>query len=138
MPTYSVKYDDTMSYSERANQVITWLDLPDDQRPQLILVYLEGVDEAGHSEGPGSSVVASAIQQVDDAVGQIWNAAKSRDLSENLDFIIVSDHGMTSTSYENVVYIDDYINIVDDAQVISYGAITTIRALHGRTSQVQQ
>lgn len=51
-PTYYTPYDGKVTNDQRVDQILAWLDLPADQRPQALLLYFDVVDHAGHSFGP--------------------------------------------------------------------------------------
>jgi predicted AlkP superfamily pyrophosphatase or phosphodiesterase len=107
-------FDPMMPSRERVAQVIEWLSLPPDQRPDLVMLYLNRVDVMGHRYGPAHPGVDSAIAVVDSAVGQVVDALKARQLFAGTDLVIVSDHGMTTISPERVIYLDDYATLEPD------------------------
>jgi len=63
--------------------------------PDLFFVHFHGIDDTGHTYGPGTSPVYEKIQEVDDAVGQILAA-----IPENTLVIIFADHGMHAVDEE--------------------------------------
>lgn len=75
------------------------LSLPEDQRPHLITFYLSEPDHAGHRYGPDAPETAAAVKSVDSIVQQLTVAVKATRLPVN--FIFVSDHGMTSVDREH-------------------------------------
>eukprot|EP00958_Prasinococcus_capsulatus_P017128 scaffold1928_cov381-Prasinococcus_capsulatus_cf.AAC.26 len=56
-PQYCAKYDSTVPYTDRVDQVLTWIDMPIESRPQLITLYFEEPDHSGHAYGPDSPEV---------------------------------------------------------------------------------
>jgi hypothetical protein len=57
--------------------------------PDLLYVHFHGIDDAGHTYGPGSPEELAAVHGVDSAVGQLIEA-----LPENTMVIVLADHGM--------------------------------------------
>jgi hypothetical protein len=57
--------------------------------PDLFFVHFHGIDDAGHSYGPGAPEEEATIREVDAAVGQILAALPADTL-----VIIFADHGM--------------------------------------------
>jgi hypothetical protein len=57
--------------------------------PDLFYVHFHGIDDAGHTYGPGAPEEEAAIEGVDAAVGQLLQALPPRTLT-----IIFADHGM--------------------------------------------
>ena len=134
-PNYSVPFGSELDSEQRVEKVLNWLELPVAVRPRFISLYLSEVDSAGHESGPFSQAVFDAVVRVDGALGKLVDGLSKRTGEhEEVNIVIVSDHGMAETAPERTIYLEDFIDIVHDAMVISWGPFTTIRALHGRTS----
>jgi predicted AlkP superfamily pyrophosphatase or phosphodiesterase len=82
--------------SDKLAQVVDWLDLPMDTRPQLITAYIPDIDHAGHKGGPFSTEVEEALNLVDHFIGGLVESLAQRNLSEIINVVIVSDHGESS------------------------------------------
>jgi predicted AlkP superfamily pyrophosphatase or phosphodiesterase len=123
-PTYWVPYDKNVSNADRVKRVLSWLDLPEAQRPTLLTLYFDEVDTAGHDYGPNSKQVKAAIEHVDAALGQLLAGLESRSMGNAIDLVVVSDHGMAETSCRRVV---DLRSILARDQVIlgEQGALAT-------------
>jgi predicted AlkP superfamily pyrophosphatase or phosphodiesterase len=93
-PTYWYKYNTITNIDDRIQQVVKWLQLPEDKRPHLITFYMSNTDDAGHHFGPDSKQTEAAVQFVDDAIGKLTKQVNTLGLPVN--FIFVSDHGMAS------------------------------------------
>jgi len=61
----------------------------DEGMPDLFFVHFHGIDDAGHTYGPGAPEEKAAIQFVDAAVGQLLEALPAETL-----VILFADHGM--------------------------------------------
>jgi alkaline phosphatase len=57
--------------------------------PDIFFVHFHGIDDAGHTYGPGSAEEEKSIMEVDEAVGQILSELPADTL-----VIIFADHGM--------------------------------------------
>lgn len=57
--------------------------------PDLLLVHFHGIDDAGHTYGPGAPEERATLREVDAAVGQILAALPANTLT-----LIFADHGM--------------------------------------------
>jgi predicted AlkP superfamily pyrophosphatase or phosphodiesterase len=57
--------------------------------PDLFFVHFHGIDDAGHTYGPGAPEEESTIREVDAAVGQLLDTLPADTL-----IIIFADHGM--------------------------------------------
>jgi predicted AlkP superfamily pyrophosphatase or phosphodiesterase len=111
LPTYYRVYDGRVSNARRIETVLDWLSLPGDSAPVFVTTYLSDVDDAGHEFGPDAPQTDSAIARVDSQVGALVTGLAARGLSERVNLIVVSDHGMSATSPERVIYLDDYIDL---------------------------
>ena len=125
-PTYYEKYDGSIPNKERVDQVIRWLELPTESRPQFITLYMSLVDDAGHRHGPDSNEAREAVAEVDKQLKYLIDGLHAHGLDKKVNIIVVSDHGMTQMSRDKTIFIDDYINI-DDYHVIDRSPIFTIR-----------
>src|SRR5262245_52515997 len=110
-------FNDALSGSARVDRLLSWLDLPADKRPRLLTLYINDVDGAGHSNGPGSDAVRSAVRRADGYLGRLLRGLERRRLADTVNIVIVSDHGMAETSTDRVVVLDDYVS-PDDVEII--------------------
>jgi predicted AlkP superfamily pyrophosphatase or phosphodiesterase len=110
-PTYWQLFDSSVSPDARVEQVLTWLDLPKEQRPAFVSLYFEQVDVAGHNYGPDSLQVNEALVTVDAALRQLVGGLRQRNSYETTNLVIVSDHGMSATSPDRIVALDAIINL---------------------------
>lgn len=77
------------------NVLVNALAVIEEGVPDLFYVHFHGIDDAGHTYGPGAPEEKAAIQTVDAAVGQILRA-----LPADTYVIIFADHGMHSVGEE--------------------------------------
>lgn len=103
-PSFFQKYEPQWKLKDRYNQISDWLDLEIEKRPQLICTYVPDVDQLGHKSGSNS--VDDALSRVDLFIASLSDLIGSRNLSQIMDLIIVSDRGMTDTSTSRLVYLD--------------------------------
>lgn len=123
-PSYNMAWKDKMPLSEQIAKVASLLDLPASERPQFVTLYFEMVDTAGHYFGPLSPEVRKAVAEADNAVGQLLSVLRERGIEEQVNLIVVSDHGMSRLSPKKVVFLDDYVDpqtveIVDGSPVVA-------------------
>jgi predicted AlkP superfamily pyrophosphatase or phosphodiesterase len=108
-PKYYEKFDGSVPNSKRVDEVLSWLDLPDETRPTFIGLYFSDTDHAGHTFGPDSSQVNDAIKSLDDTIGSLETGLEKRNLTNQVNIIIVSDHGMAATNAQQRVFLGDYL-----------------------------
>ncbi|KAF7298845.1 Type I phosphodiesterase nucleotide pyrophosphatase [Mycena indigotica] len=107
--TYFVPWKDKVPLAEKLDQLLAWIDLPLETRPQLLMAYEPSLDQAGHKAGPMSALVNKTLAQVDIFAKDLHNALVARNLTEIVDIVFVSDHGMTDTSHPELIYMDDIL-----------------------------
>ncbi|KAH7927802.1 Phosphodiest-domain-containing protein [Leucogyrophana mollusca] len=105
--TYFVPWRDHVPLSEKHDQLLAWIDMPFEERPQLLLAYEPSLDQAGHATGPGSARINSTLLTIDRFARTLQASLASRNLTDIVDVIFVSDHGMADTSHPEWVYVDD-------------------------------
>lgn len=130
-------FDVNLSTTARIDQALEWLHLPPNQRPNLLMVYLNRVDVVGHRYGPDHPATDSAIAAVDSAVGRLVDGIASLGLGRRTDLIIVADHGMTSISPDRVIYLDDYLPL-QAGEIVDLAPVTGISADSGRVGQIME
>lgn len=109
--TYIDHYNGTETLSRKTDRILSWLDLPLQDRPQFIAAYVPNVDSVGHKFGPNTTETDAAITTVDAMLGSLLNGLDQRNLTELINIVIVSDHGMASTSNDRLIYLDDIIDM---------------------------
>lgn len=112
-PTHWMPYEHNKPNGERVDQVLEWLAMPVATRPRLITLYFSDVDSAGHRYGPETVEEGNAIKEVDGRVADLRAGIEKLGLTDLVNIIVVSDHGMTRVDPEFMVYLDDYIDIDD-------------------------
>lgn len=88
-------FDGRRSESEKVNQILAWLALPDASQPRLIMSYFAGTDHVAHRFGPDSTNVQDQLITQDAALGTLLDGIDKLGLWPALTLILVSDHGMT-------------------------------------------
>ncbi|CAM0141239.1 hypothetical protein VKS41_004058 [Umbelopsis sp. WA50703] len=109
-PTYEVPYSDRVSSLEKMDKALGWLDLPAEERPQSINLYIPTVDQHGHKYGPYDNRTLRALQDVDGTIGHLLKGLDDRHLSDIVHIIVVSDHGMSESDNSRLIYYDDILD----------------------------
>lgn len=135
-PTYWLPFNQAMPGEARVDQVLSWMDLPADQRPQLTTLYFDIVDTQGHHHGPESAEAAEAVRTVDADMGRLIEGLQARGLYDNTVLIVVSDHGMAATSPERVTLLDDLID-VSAVRIVYSGPVAFLNPVEGREAEVE-
>ena len=65
--------------------------------------YVPNVDADGHKYGPNSTQVRNTIAEVDAMLGKLFEGIEARNLSDIVNIIVVSDHGMATTDTSRLI-----------------------------------
>ncbi|KAF8783491.1 Venom phosphodiesterase like protein [Argiope bruennichi] len=110
-PTYNKKYKSKLSFDIRVDQILEWLDLPPLSRPSFITLYVNQPDNAAHWYGTKSQQVNQAISSVDNMIARLFAGLQLRNITDCVNVVIVSDHGMSDIDCKLVVDIKNYMNV---------------------------
>ncbi|GAA5874588.1 hypothetical protein JCM1840_002238 [Sporobolomyces johnsonii] len=108
-PTFWYPFVDHYHYRKKLARLAAWLDMPYYKRPHLMTVYLPEVDVAGHRAGPDSKSVNKTLSAMDEFAKQVMELVDSRGLGEVVDVVVVGDHGMTDTSNDRLIFLDEIL-----------------------------
>lgn len=109
-PRYRRAFDMRVPPEERADQILAWLDLPPQRRPQLLTLYFEQYDVASHLDGGRSERAMGALRRIDDAIARVRDGLRERGLLARTELIVVSDHGMADVPLEQRVWLEDLLD----------------------------
>ncbi|SEL14446.1 Predicted pyrophosphatase or phosphodiesterase, AlkP superfamily [Colwellia chukchiensis] len=108
MPSYYYPYQHFTENQVRLQQIINWLRLPEDTRPNFISAYFASIDDAGHSYGEDSIQLRNAIKEFDQLLADFIQLLH-QEFANQVNLVIVSDHGMTKINLEHVINWRDQI-----------------------------
>ncbi|KLD77882.1 alkaline phosphatase family protein [Xanthomonas hyacinthi] len=135
-PSRRQAFDEHIAPNARVEQALGWLDDSSAPHPQLLTLYFEQVDEAGHEFGPQSAQYARAVEQVDAAIGHLLDGLARRGQLDRTNLIVVSDHGMATVPAQQVVVVEDMVSM-QEAEVVSYGQSIGIAPRPGQEARVE-
>ena len=128
-------FNEKLSSDRRINAVVDWMRRPADIRPRLVTLYFDTVDTAGHYFGPApSEKLHAAIRGVDSEIGRLKQQLDG--LGQPVNFVIASDHGMTETSPERIIHLDQ-IMPRDQYRLVEDGNYAGIEPLNGDIEAVR-
>lgn len=134
-PTYWRTYDGKVPPEMRIDKALGWLDLPVESRPTMITLYFSDTDDAGHAFGPDAEETKYAALNDDRYLKQLVDGLAARGISDRVNIIVVSDHGMATRDQRNAVVMDDYFDTADKTiadPVLTTGEIWQIFPKEGK------
>lgn len=123
-PSYYMRFDDQVDDLARIDQVISWLKLPEAERPHFITLYYSHPDHEGHRFGPEAPETRDAALKMDGIIGKLKAALDKTGLPINL--VVVSDHGMTKLE-------GGWITLDQFADLTGFEAVGSL--LYGKTEE---
>lgn len=103
------KFNKKIPFDDRADSVLSWLSLPQSQRPHLIMWYVEEPDATGHHCTPDSSATWKQVELLDRMLNRFFSKARQLPIYDKLNFIILSDHGMSTYYPQNYINLAQYL-----------------------------
>ncbi len=136
-PSKYFEYNETPTNVERMSQLLSWLLHTGNARPSFLASYFSIVDNRGHSYGPDADETIKAIIEVDQAIGHLIDGLEAQNILNEVNIVIVSDHGMTETPATKVINIADYIDL-NDVVTVGGGPFMEIRPNEGKLESIYQ
>jgi hypothetical protein len=135
-PTYWKVYDGSVPNAARVDSVLSWLRLPDGQRPRLVTLYMSTIDGAGHQAGPHTTLVRDAVAQVDQAVGRLLDGIDALPQRDSVYLLVMSDHGMARYESEEYEVLAHHIDL-STVRVATAGTYASLHVHPGGPSAAQ-
>ncbi|KAF2831366.1 Phosphodiest-domain-containing protein [Ophiobolus disseminans] len=120
---YVDKYNGSELLPMKTQRILDLLDVPGPKdfgakatapRPQLIAAYVPNVDSDGHRFGPNSTEIKQTIANADAMLGLLLRGLHERNLTNIVNVVVVSDHGMATTDVTRLIQLED---LVDPAEL---------------------
>ena len=110
-PTYYHNYmkKPLLSYAQRLAEVARLLSLPLTDRPRLVMLYFDEPDHTGHSFSPFSKETRRQVEHMDGMLQELYNTLQTLPVSDSVNLIVLSDHGMAPVDAAHQVNISDYV-----------------------------
>ncbi|XP_071132341.1 ectonucleotide pyrophosphatase/phosphodiesterase family member 5-like [Mytilus edulis] len=129
-------YNQSVPFKNRIDTVITWLT---DEHIDLVNLYFHEPDATGHAFGPDSPQIIEKVQAMDKILGYLLDKFDSHNLTNKVNLILTSDHGMTTIDTANkVVDITDHVNMSKIQFPVDNGPIMQIQPSLGLIDDVVQ
>jgi predicted AlkP superfamily pyrophosphatase or phosphodiesterase len=129
-------FDQYLPSFARTDVLLSWLDLPAEQRPRFFTLYFDIVDNAGHRYGPDALETTAAASEVDAAIARLLAGLDARGYRGHANLVIVADHGMTSVSDDRVMEIEASVSAAQ-AHVVWDGPFAGLSPLPGHEAEVE-
>lgn len=135
-PSIWNRYNGGVPPQMRVDTVLSWLDLPERERPRLITFYFSDTDDAGHEFGPDARETKYAVGNVDSYVKRLMDGIEKRGIADRVNVIVVSDHGMAPVDYRNATFLDDHFNLDLAERILWSNEVVHIFPKPGKTEEI--
>lgn len=136
-PTKWKPYDGSVENTARVDSVMSWLDPAGGINADFATLYFSDVDSRGHSFGSQSAEVDEAVVLADSLLGYLLNSVENMGLQNELNIIVLSDHGMAELSEERVIFLEEII-AADDVEIIDYTPVAMLKPAEGKKEEIYQ
>ncbi|KAJ0164186.1 putative pyrophosphatase/phosphodiesterase [Colletotrichum tanaceti] len=118
-PTFLDRFNGKEVLDKKVSRILEFLDKPgmedktakvEEMRPQLIAAYVPNVDADGHRYGPNSTEIRVTIEVTDAMMDQLFLGLEKRNLTDIVNVIVVSDHGMATTDTTRLLQLEDLVD----------------------------
>ncbi|NWJ10471.1 ENPP5 phosphodiesterase, partial [Crypturellus undulatus] len=135
LPTHYMPYNESVSFEDRVARLIDWF--TSEEPINLGLLYWEQPDEMGHILGPENPLMGPVISDIDKKLGYLISELKKAKLWGVINVIITSDHGMSQSSSERLIELDQYVDR-ELYKVIDYSPAVAILPKEGKLDEVYE
>ncbi|XP_076594632.1 glycerophosphocholine cholinephosphodiesterase ENPP6 isoform X2 [Chaetodon auriga] len=126
-PSFCEKYVYNPSEKNLTDSIVNALNVLRSGQAGMAAIYYEKIDVEGHHFGPDSHQVRSAVQQLDLAMQTLNSKIKEKNMVNQLNIVLFSDHGMTKIQWmEKVIELDKYINMSDIFKMMDRGPVVSL------------
>lgn len=121
-------YNGSVPYEERVDMILHYFDLPSEEIPVLMTLYFEEPDHEGHIVGPDDPRITDAVARIDLMLGKLISGLEERGVFEDVNIILVGDHGMVGTCDKKLIFLEDLAPwiVIPDSWVQSSTAVLAI------------
>lgn len=130
--------DNETEWHQNIDTVLSWFTEEDFD---FVTLYYGEPDNVGHAKGPDHPDRKTIIKQIDRTIGYLREAIQRDGLTDNLNVIITSDHGMTTVKKRPLVdeiILSKYLNFFNLVyfELLDYGGFGMITPKKGKEQQV--
>nr|XP_015805091.2 ectonucleotide pyrophosphatase/phosphodiesterase family member 7 [Nothobranchius furzeri] len=130
--------DNETEWRLNIDMVMSWFSEEDFH---LVTLYYGEPDNVGHAKGPDHPDRIKIIQQIDRTIGYLREAIEYHNLTDSLNVIITSDHGMTTIKKRpqvDEIILNKYLNLLKLAsfEILDYGGFGILTPRTGKEQEV--
>ncbi|KAL5010118.1 hypothetical protein ScPMuIL_012423 [Solemya velum] len=125
-PTYCKTYSGVPSLGDLETGILEGLQLLKNDSADIVAIYVEVIDDTGHTYGPQSDELNRQLTELDKRFDQLVTQLEKNQLQDKVDILIFSDHGMTDMFPSRVVNISNHVDMADVEVILMSGSLVYI------------
>lgn len=130
--------DNENEWRQNIDKVMSWFSEEDFN---FVTLYYGEPDNVGHNKGPDHPDRKMIIKQIDRTIGYLGEAIGRHKLTDKLNVIITSDHGMTTVKkrpHVDEIILNKYLNLLKltSFEILDYGGFGILTPRPGREQEV--
>lgn len=130
--------DNETDWRQNIDTVMGWFTKEDFD---FVTLYYGEPDNVGHAKGPETPERKKIIEQIDRTIGYLREAIHNNGLTDHLNVILTSDHGMTTikkATEVNEIKLSNYMSLVNLSRfdLLDYGGFGMITPKEGKEQEV--
>ncbi|XP_056115885.1 ectonucleotide pyrophosphatase/phosphodiesterase family member 7 [Rhinichthys klamathensis goyatoka] len=130
--------DNETNWRQNIDTVMGWFTKEDFD---FVTLYYGEPDNVGHTEGPETPARRKIIEQIDRTIGYLREAIHKNGLTDHLNIILTSDHGMTTikkATEVNEIKLTNYMSLFNLSRfdLLDYGGFGMITPKEGKEQEV--
>jgi len=102
-------YDHKLSFKNRLDTVLHWMQLPEENRPHFIMAYFSEPDHSGHDDGPLAENTKNQVESLDSLLAYFMEELNMMEYGKEVNVIITSDHGMAEVDSTQNIILNDFV-----------------------------
>jgi len=130
--------DNETDWRQNIDTVMGWFAKEDFD---FVTLYYGEPDNVGHTDGPETQARKKIIEQIDRTIGYLREAIDNAGLTDHLNVILTSDHGMTTikkATEVNEIKLSNYMSFLNLSRfdLLDYGGFGMITPKEGKEQEV--
>lgn len=135
-PTVWRAYNGRVPNNMRVDKVLELFDKPQKERPTMYSMYFSTTDDVGHEFGPDAEETKYAVWEVDGHIARLMAGLRRRGIDDQVNIIIVSDHGMANYYPKQATFLDDHFDFDDTERILWTNEIVQIFPKPGKLDAI--
>ncbi|XP_056625472.1 glycerophosphocholine cholinephosphodiesterase ENPP6-like [Triplophysa dalaica] len=138
-PSFCEKYVNSPSDKNLTDAMEDALNSLKSSKADMAAIYYEKIDVEGHHHGPRSPQIQSAVRSLDQALVHLNRKIKEKNMRDEINVVLFSDHGMTELKWmEKVIELDKYISMSSIIKMMDRGPVVSLWPKEDKFEEIYQ